>query len=112
MPLHRSAAFLVLALAVIPAAMAVDQEEQARRCKIEKSSLTNESGREGAECLKLRAMLGLPEPTVVNIYQLDHRGGARYYDSRVKREVKESEVYYADGQRCEVRGTSAHCSPN
>jgi hypothetical protein len=105
----RSAAFLVLAFAVLPPAMAVDQEEQSRRCRMEKSSLTNESGREGPECLKLRAMLGMPEPPVVNIYELRHRGGKRYYDARSKREVTDSEVYYADGQRCEVRGGSAHC---
>ena len=45
----------------------VSVSEQTRRCDIEKNSLTNKNRREGAECLKLRSMLNMPEPTRVII---------------------------------------------
>ncbi len=109
MALLRISVFAVLAMAIMAPATAVDVDEQTRRCRIEKTSLTNPSGREGVECMKLRAMLGLPEPPVVNVYELRRRGGKAYYDSRTRREVREAEVYYAEGQRCEVRQGYAHC---
>lgn len=46
----------------------VSVSEQTRRCDMEKNSLTNKNGREGAECLKLRSMLNMPEPTRVIIH--------------------------------------------
>ena len=45
----------------------VSVSEQTRRCDIEKNTITNKNRREGAECLKLRSMLNMPEPTRVII---------------------------------------------
>src|SRR3546814_19184223 len=57
-------------------ARAVDVDEQSRRCDIEKNALRNSSHREGSECLKLRAMLGMPEPPQINnYYGYGHRSG-------------------------------------
>ncbi|WP_143383706.1 hypothetical protein [Fontimonas thermophila] len=67
----------VLAMTIGGAAHAVDVDEQTRRCNIEKNSLTNPKRKEGAECLKLRAMLGMPEPPVVNNYYNNSGGNQR-----------------------------------
>jgi hypothetical protein len=67
--ISSSAALLCLAFSA--GALAADVDEQSRRCNMEKNSLTNPSKREGPECLKLRAMLGMPEPTVVKNYYRD-----------------------------------------
>lgn len=45
----------------------VSVSEQTRRCDMEKNTLTNKRQREGAECLKLRSMLNMPEPTRIII---------------------------------------------
>lgn len=45
----------------------VSVSEQTRRCDMEKNTLTNKNRREGAECLKLRSMLNMPEPTKIII---------------------------------------------
>ncbi len=45
----------------------VSVSEQTRRCDMEKNTITNKKRREGAECLKLRSMLNMPEPTRVII---------------------------------------------
>ncbi|WOO32278.1 DUF4124 domain-containing protein [Diaphorobacter limosus] len=45
----------------------VSVSEQTRRCDMEKNTITNKNRREGAECLKLRSMLNMPEPTRVII---------------------------------------------
>ena len=45
----------------------VTVSEQTRRCDMEKNTITNKKRREGAECLKLRSMLNMPEPTRVII---------------------------------------------
>ena len=45
----------------------VSISEQTRRCDMEKNTLTNKNRREGAECLKLRSMLNMPEPTKIII---------------------------------------------
>ncbi|WP_028081156.1 hypothetical protein [Solimonas soli] len=67
---------LVLALsiagAVAPAA-AVSVDEQKRRCRMELDSLKNPKREEGPECKLLRAMLGMPEPPVINNYYGDRR---------------------------------------
>src|SRR3546814_15592026 len=68
-------------------ARAVDVDEQSRRCDIEKNALRNSSHREGPECLKLRAMLGMPEPPQINNYYGDgnRSGGAgaqRVFDAQ------------------------------
>src|SRR3546814_11203091 len=71
-------------------ARAVDVDEQSRRCDIEKNALRNSSHREGPECLKLRAMLRMPEPPQINNYYGDgnRSGGAgaqRVLDAQRKR---------------------------
>ena len=45
----------------------VSLSEQTRRCDMEKNTINNKQRREGAECLKLRSMLNMPEPTRVII---------------------------------------------
>jgi len=65
-------------------APAADLEEQQRRCRIEKNSLTRDGSDTGPECLALRAMLGLPEPPQVNIYN-SGGGSNRFYDQRIGR---------------------------
>jgi hypothetical protein len=56
---------VLTSLFLTTAAVAVDVDEQTRRCNIEKNSLTNPWHKEGAECLKLRSMLNMPEPAVI-----------------------------------------------
>src|SRR3546814_1030990 len=57
-----AAGVAIFLLCATSTARAVDVDEQSRRCDIEKNALRNSSHREGPECLKLRAMLGMPEP--------------------------------------------------
>lgn len=71
----------VLGLSTVTAS-AADLEEQQRRCRIEQNSLTRNSNETGPQCLALRAMLGLPEPPQVNVY---NGGGNRFYDQRLGR---------------------------
>ncbi|MGH8443831.1 MAG: hypothetical protein ACREVL_01135 [Solimonas sp.] len=52
----------LLAIVHSATALAADVDEQTRRCRIEKDALKNPGHREGPECLKLRAMLDMPEP--------------------------------------------------
>lgn len=81
----------ILAAGFTSSASAVDVDEQTRRCNNEKTSLKNPRHEEGPECLKLRAMLGMPEPTVIkNNYYLQ----GNQVPSNCRREGNEVNCYY------------------
>ncbi|HEY9544739.1 MAG TPA: hypothetical protein VIR56_01960 [Solimonas sp.] len=85
-----AAGVAIFLLCATSTARAVDVDEQSRRCDIEKNALRNSSHREGPECLKLRAMLGMPEPPQINNYYGDgnRSGGAgaqRVFDAQRNR---------------------------
>jgi hypothetical protein len=56
---------VLTSLFIANTAGAVDINEQTRRCNHEKDSITNPWHKEGAECMKLRSMLNMPEPVVI-----------------------------------------------
>ncbi|MGH8447091.1 MAG: hypothetical protein ACREVL_17625 [Solimonas sp.] len=79
----------LLSLLYATTSYAVDVDEQTRRCRIEKNALSNPGHREGAECLKLRGMLNLPEPPTVNHYddrsRRDNDNPRRVFDPQANR---------------------------
>lgn len=102
------------AVLLVSTAIAQDVDEQTRRCRNEKSSLTNPRHQEGPECLKLRAMLNMPEPPVVNNYYGSSRepDGPRFVRDRAGNTyIYNGGDFVTDshGRQCIISGGTIQC---
>jgi hypothetical protein len=105
---------LLLSVLLPIAALAQDVDEQTRRCSIEKNSMNNPRHKEGSECLRLRAMLNMPEPPVVNNYYGSDRepDGPRFIrDQNGNSYIYNGGSFVTDsqGRQCIISGDTIQC---